>query len=551
MLSLIVGCTVQHKPAAQPAVEQKVSPFSQATFAARESEEVKACTFMNGREAGLNSILEIVGGGVACFDYDGDGNVDLLFAGGGIIHATEKKIDGINCQLLRGGPDWKFTNDTVKSHLDTTRIYSHGATVADYDQDGFEDVLVYGYGGVVLLHNQGDGTFHESTLADGLENAGWITAATWIDLNSDHDLDLYFGSYVDWDVDKNQVCRDRSGEPDVCSPNAFNGSRNSVFLSNGDSSFQLRVDMVQADQPSKTLGVVAAEFHHGQGVGLYVANDLIANFLFSQRGDRFEEHGFASGVALDDEGVANGSMGLALLDFNLDRQFDLFVTNFEHEKMALYVNSGMDLFQYVSRKAGLNRADLKRVGFGVVAADFDGDADEDIVFTSGHVHYHPDTGDMQSLPVYLQNEAGQSLTTCVPSGSFFSDPTVGRGLAAADLDNDGDLDLVGTSLFGPPSLVENMQVPDKNWLTVQLVGTIASRTPIGATVELTVGTRVMARQLYGGGSYLSHSQSRLHFAWPADSTASDVILDVHWPDRTTTESISVTSGQNVVVIQRR
>ena len=549
ILSLIVGCRSENKPVSQPESQPKNAPLSHANFSTRECDAVHACTFKNGREAGLNSILEIVGGGVGCIDYDCDGYVDLLFAGGGTINATEKRIDGVNCQLLRGGADWGFSNISVDVHLDTTRLYSHGITAADFDQDGFEDVLIYGYGGVVLLRNQGDGTFRESSIVDGLAKAGWVTAATWIDLNGDYDLDLYFGSYVDWDIDKNQVCRDRKGQPDVCSPNAFKGSRNTVFLSNGDGTFQLSADTVQTDQPSKTLGVVAAEFHRGQGVGLYVANDLIANFLFSRRGERYEEHAFASGVAVDDEGVANGSMGLALLDFNLDRQFDLFVTNFEHEKMGLYINAGVDLFHYESRKAGLNRADLKRVGFGVVAADFDGDADEDIVFTSGHVNYHPDSGDMRSLPAYLQNEAGKTFTTCAPSGSFFSDPTVGRGLATADLDNDGDLDLVGTSLFGPPSLVENMHLPGKHWLTVQLIGTIASRTPIGSTVELTVGTRVMARQLYGGGSYLSHSQSRLHFAWPVESTAGDVVLDVHWPDGSTTDSLSVKPGQNIVVIQ--
>lgn len=552
LMILFLGCGVASKPKPQQPVGQtKNAPLSHSQFFKRECEAVKACEFRNGREAGLNSILEIVGGGVGCIDYDNDGHVDLLIAGGGSLDASAKSVGGVNCQLLRGGGDWGFSNVSLEARVDTTRIYSHGSTAADYDQDGFEDVLVYGYGGVVLLRNQGDGTFHELSMLGGVASARWVTAATWIDLNGDHDLDLYLGSYVDWDFDKNQVCRDRNGEPDVCSPNAFGGSQNKVLLSNGDGVFQLRTEMVQADQPSKTLGVVAAEFRRGQGVGLYVANDLIANFLFSRRGERYVEHAFASGVAVDDEGVANGSMGLALLDFNLDRQFDLFVTNFENEKMGLYLNAGEDLFHYASRKVGLNRADLKRVGFGVVAADFDGDGDEDIVFTSGHVHYHPDIGDMQSLPVYLQNEAGQSLTSCVPSGTYFSDPTVGRGLATADLDNDGDLDMVGTSLFGPPSLVENLHVADKRWLTVRLIGTAASRTPIGATVELRVGSRSMIRQLYGGGSYLSHSQSRLHFAWPAESTAGDVVLDVHWPDGSTTDSLSVTPGQIIVVIQGR
>lgn len=550
-MGLTLGCGGADKQPPPPLRHMKNAAISHAKFSNRECEAVQACAFTNGRGAGLNSILEIVGGGVACIDYDRDGRVDIMFAGGGTLDVSEKSVRGVNCQLLRGGAEWTFSNVTLDAVVDTTRIYSHGSAAADFDQDGFEDILVYGYGGVVLLRNQGDGTFLESPMLDGLENAGWVTAVAWIDLNGDRDLDLYFGSYVDWDIEKNQVCQDRNGQPDVCSPNAFGGSKNGVFLSNGDGVFQSSSDLVQADQKSKTLGVLAAEFHPGQGAGLYVANDLIANFLFLRRGQRYEELAFASGVAVDDEGVANGSMGLALFDFNLDGRFDLFVTNFENEKMGLYLNAGPDLFHYASRTAGLNRADLKRVGFGVVAADFDGDSDEDIVFNCGHVHYHPDSGDMRSLPVYLQNEAGQSLTTCVPSGSYFADPTVGRGLATADFDNDGDLDMIGTSLFGPPSLVENLHVGGKHWLSVQLIGTSASRTPIGATAELHVGSRTMSRQLYGGGSYLSHSQSRLHFAWPAELTEGDVVLDIRWPDGTTSDSLRYIPGQNIVVIQGR
>lgn len=551
LVSLMLGCGIEDKKPAQPVRQTNDGGLSDATFFKRDCEAVQAFAFTNGRDAGLNSILEIVGGGVGCIDYDRDGHVDLMFAGGGTLNASEKSVRGVNCQLLRGGAKWDFSNVTLDAVVDTSRIYSHGFTAADFDQDGFEDMLIYGYGGVVLLSNQGDGTFLESPMQDGLANAGWVTAAVWVDLNGDCDLDLYLGSYVDWDMDKNQVCLDRNGQLDVCSPNAFGGSRNKVFLSNGDGVFQFRDDMVQADQASKTLGIVAAEFHPGQGVGLYVANDLIANFLFLPKGERFEDQAFASGVAVDDEGVANGSMGLALFDFNLDQKFDLFVTNFENEKMGLYVNAGPDMFHYASRSAGLNRADLKRVGFGVVAADFDGDLDEDIVFNCGHVHYHPDNGEMRSLPVYLQNEAGRTLTTCVPSGAYFTDPTVGRGLATADFDNDGDLDMIGTSLFGPPSLVENLHVAGKHWLAVQLVGTSASRTPIGATAELHVGSRSMIRQLYGGGSYLSHSQSQLHFAWPAELSAGDVVLDVHWPDGTHSSSLKFAPGQNIVVVQGR
>ena len=542
------GCQNQATSTSQPVQAPAHAPVSQSHFASRESDTLALCSFHNGKEAGLNSILEIVGGGVACIDYDSDGNVDLLFAGGGTIDRVGQSISGLHCQLLQGDGHWNFKNRSDQARLDTARIYSHGITASDYDEDGFEDVLAYGYRGVVVLHNQGDGTFLEAPLS-GLANAGWITAAAWLDVNRDQLIDLYLGSYVDWDISKNQVCQSRTGQPDVCSPNAFNGSKNAVFINQGDGTFSIESDAIKTDQPSKTLGVLAAEFSRDQGVGLYVANDLLANFLFTRRGNRFEEHAFASGVAVDDDGVANGSMGIALLDFNLDRKFDLFVTNFENEKMALYLNEGSDVFRYSSRKVGLNRADLKLVAFGTVAADFDSDGDEDIVFASGHVHYHPDQGKMELLPAYLQNEAGKTLSHFKPDCSFFNNPSVGRGLATADIDNDGDLDLVGTHLFGPPSLIENTGRLDKNWLTVQLVGINVPRTPIGTTAELTVGSRVMIRQIYGGGSYLSHSQSRLHFAWPAEQVVDKVDLLLRWPDGAS-QQVQVSPGQNVVLLQQ-
>jgi enediyne biosynthesis protein E4 len=548
LLVLLGGCQSKMTSTVPP-VEILQSTEGHSRFQSRACDLLADCSFHNGREAGLNTILEVIGGGVACIDYDHDGNVDLLFAGGGTIDFVSQKVSGINCQLLQGSGKWNFQNRSIQAGLDTTHFYNNGITAADFDEDGFEDVLVYGYRGVALLHNQGDGTFLEVPTG-GLANAGWVTSAAWIDLNSDQLLDLYLGSYVDWDVSKNQICQSRTEHPDVCSPNAFKGSANSALLNQGDGIFITELDAIKTDQPSKSLGVLAAEFTPSQGVGLYVANDLLANFLFVPNGNRFEERAYSAGVAVDDEGSANGSMGIALLDFNLDRKFDLFVTNFEHEKMGMYLNDGLDLFQYSSRKVGLNRADLKLVAFGTVAADFDCDGDEDIIFTSGHVHYHhPNDGKMELLPAYLQNEEGKTFSHSKPDCAFFNTPSVGRGLATADLDNDGDLDFVATSLLGPPSLVENTGRLDKNWLTVQVVGTNVPRTAIGATAELAVGSRRMVRQLYGGGSYLSHSQSRLHFAWPVDQVVDTVDLLLRWPDGTS-QTLQVPPGQNIVLVQQ-
>jgi hypothetical protein len=520
------------------------------SFADREIVGVEACNFNNGRESGLNSILEIIGGGVACFDYDADGSPDLIFARGGQIDTANRRINGIACTLFKSQTSWRFVDATDKARMDTSDLYTQGLASADFDHDGFGDVLVYGYGGASLLVNRGDGTFSPLSLSAFIDSK-WTTAATWIDINGDKSLDLYLGSYVDWNFDTHQVCPTTAGQPDVCAPTAFKGTTNTVLVNNCDGTFVASASLPNPDHAAKTLGLLAADFGNGQNVGLYVANDLVPNFFYSHSGGRWQEHGFSSGVAVDDQGISNGSMGVALLDFNLDRKFDIFVTNLEHEQMALYSNVDGFLFQHCSRQAGLNRPELAVVGFGTVAGDFDEDGDEDIVFTSGRVHYHPDNGPIEQLPKCLENIQGKRFETVIPDCPYFSLPAVGRGLATCDFDGDGDLDLVATKLFGPPSIIENTSKPDAHWLCVTLVGVRDARTPIGTTVELTAGSHSLVRQLYGGGSYLSQSQQTLSYSWPrAFPEDGHAALRIRWPSGQIQEIAAVSPNRHILVVQQ-
>lgn len=521
---------------------------SMLRFESVELPVLETCRFSSGQEAQLNTILEIVGGGVGCIDYDLDGVSDLFFPGGGTIDASRQQVAGADSKLLRGDLPWQLSDTTAAARLDTRQIYSHGVTSADFDQDGFPDLLVYGYRGILLFHNQGDGTFQEVAGQTDLAQERWTTAAAWVDLDRDGSLDLYLGSYLDWNLEKHQVCPTPAGVADVCSPNAFGGASNIAYLNSSDGTFRFASSLPELPARAKTLGILAAELSAGHGTSVYVANDLVPNFLLGLRNGNYEEHGYTSGVAVDNSGIANGSMGVALLDFNLDRRFDLFVTNFEHEQMALYLNEGDDLFQHASRKAKLNLRGVSAVGFGVVAGDFDGDADEDVVLTAGHVQYHPDSGSMKQLPILLENNGARTFVKLSPECRFFKEPAVGRGLAAADLDNDGDLDLVASRLFGAPALLENVSPTDSNWLRVALVGVSSPRTPIGATAELVSGEHKIVRQLYGGGSYLSQSQQDLHFSWPGSAGAT---LSVRWPDGSTTEPVPVAARRRIVVIQGR
>ncbi|MEO8269595.1 MAG: VCBS repeat-containing protein, partial [Aureliella sp.] len=250
----------------------------------------------------MNSILEIVGGGVSCFDFDGDGNCDLFFGCGGQIDPIQQTVVGSGDRLMKGDGQWGFRDCTNQAHLDTSRLYSHGTSWADWNQDGFNDLLVYGYQGARLWYNLGDGTFAELS-PELFDYKVWTTAAAWVDLNGDQTLDCYLGSYVDWNFGTHRVCENKQGIPDVCSPNAFGGMRHAVFLNQGDGSFLHAPELLVAPEPTKTLSALTAEFSPGQGVGVYVANDLIANSLFLRRDGHFVEQGLLGGVAGDDKGV--------------------------------------------------------------------------------------------------------------------------------------------------------------------------------------------------------------------------------------------------------
>ncbi len=533
-----------------------VAPTPTMAFADRAIDSFRGIEYQNGSHANMVAIIEIVGGGVGCIDFDRDSHIDLFFPGGGELSPNERRVSGVPSHLLRGAVNWSWQEATRESRVVTDKIYSHGVVQVDYDHDGWDDILVYGYGGVVLLRNQGDGTFEDQTQIANLDRALWVTTAAWLDLNGDHHLDLYLGSYVDWTFDKHQTCKAKNGNPDVCSPNAFEGVRNWTFVSQSDGRFEPSTELLTTEQPAKSLGSIAAEFSRGQGVGLYVANDLVPNFYFTPQDGVYVDSGHSAGVAVDDSGVANGSMGVTLLDFNQDQRMDLFVTNFEHEMMGLYLGVDRDLFQHRSRQVGLNHPDMRVVGFGVVANDFDADGDEDVIFTGGHVHYFPDQGQMAQLPVSLQNDSGKSFTKLDLKSALFTEPAVGRGLATADFDRDGDMDLIATHLFGPPRIAENIAGGRSPWLEVNLVGRIGPRSAVGTTVELTApgrGTvpkvgRTWVRQLYSGGSYLSQSQSTLHFAWQG-VVEEEVELVIHWPWRDQPQRLTATANQILTVVE--
>lgn len=485
-------------------------------------------TYRNGQEAGHAAILESLGGGAALFDYDRDGRLDIWLTGGGAID-KQLATTGLPSQLFRAVEDGRFIAVADRAQVDAARFYSHGAYSADYDADGFLDLLVTGYGGLVLWHNQGDGTFVERQGEAGLADDSWSSSAAWADFNGDGTLDLYVAHYVNWSAKNHPLCElPRTGKREVCAPRAFSGLPDSLYLGRGDGTFADASRQAVASQPGKGLGVVAADVDSDGDVDVYVGNDTVENFLFVNDGRAgFEEVGLVAGVAVNHLGVPDGSMGVDVGDFNLDGRPDLWVANYEDEAFALYRNEGQGQFLHVSQSSGITALGGLFVGFGTALADFDRDGDEDIVAENGHISLYPNVAPRRQTPLLLENRAGRFVRARFAAGDYFETPFEGRGVAVGDLDRDGDLDYVGAHLNEPAALMINETPPVGPWIGVRLIGRRSNRDAIGArlTLETSVGPRM--RWVKGGGSYLSQSDYGVHWGVPADAEVRQ--LTIAWP----------------------
>jgi enediyne biosynthesis protein E4 len=505
-------------------------------------------SYANGEASNRYTILETLGGGVGVLDFDADGAADLFLPGGGGI-ATTDEISGRQSVLYRNETEWKFRDVTVLAGLSRADIYTHGVAICDYDQDGFRDILVTGYGPLQFYRNQGDGTFGDVAEEAGLGSKTWGTSAAFADVTGDGHPDLYVCNYVNWSFENDPVCQASHGRNrDACSPRRFEPLPDSLFISLGDGTFLESSASQGLSQEGKGLGVVIADLDLDDDLDVYVANDTVPNFLYRNDAGYLTEQGLASGSALNAMGTPDGSMGVSLGDFNADGLPDLWVANFERENFALYRNEGRLQFQPVSLSMGVARIGSQYVGWGTAFIDFDLDGDEDLVVTNGHVNRHPARNNVRQLPLMLENYQGVRFNNVAEAvGTYFSDPHRGRGLAAVDIDRDGDTDLVVTHLNEPVELLENQSKRAGNWLQVRLVGTRSSRIPVGARVTIVLSdSRALTRQLYVGGSYLSSSDDVLNLSAGSDEY---VDLHIHWPDGNEQTLLNVAVDQQITVIQ--
>jgi tetratricopeptide (TPR) repeat protein len=516
--------------------ERAGSPASVSVPIFRDDAQTAGLDFVYDNDpTALCRLPETMMGGVGLLDYDGDGWLDIYAVQGGRLAAHPAKQVQRD-RLYRNRRDGTFEDVTVSAGLHSLAGgYGHGVAVGDFDNDGWPDLFITRWRSYALYRNRGNGTFEDVTEAAGLAgNRDWPTSAAFADFDGDGDLDLYVCHYTDWDQDHSPPCPhpSRPGKNTYCHPRTFSAIHDHSFRND----IGLFVDMSDqsgvsaADRDGRGLGVLAADLDDDGRIDLYVANDMSANFLFrNQGGFSFQETAAESGVAADAGGSYLAGMGIACGDLDGDGRMDLAVTNFYGESTTFYLNLGAG--QFIDRTAAIGLAAPTRylLGFGIAFFDANNDGRLDLAIANGHVNdIRPDAPYAMPARLLLGGDGGRLIDVSTRAGAPWQVPRLGRGLAVGDFDNDGRLDLVIVAEGDRLAFFHN-QGPAGHFVTIRLEGLPgrSNRDAVGAKVTVTCEGRRQVAQRYGGGSFLSASDPRLHFGVGESNRIDEV--EVRWP----------------------
>ena len=506
-------------------------------------------TFLNQIEAGRRLMPEATGGAGGWVDYDGDGRPDLFFPQGGDPAPPEVGPQPSDV-LLRNGADGQFRDVSVQAGV-SDRAFGHGVTAGDFDGDGFDDLYVGNVGEDVLLQNLGDGTYRPVPAESGIANPAWASSGAFGDLNGDGHLDLFVCNYVDYDPRYPVLCKNEDGDPATCHPAGVGPYPNVCFISNGDGTFTERLLDLGLDGPgSKSLGVVVADVTGDGRLDVFVANDTTANHLFRAGEDgRFSEEGGMVGLAGSGLGQYQASMGVAFGDYDRNGWFDFYVTHFADDSNTLYRGIGEAGFSDATRGEGLHEPTLPLLGFGTVMADFNTDGRADLFVANGHIDDWRDRfGDEYQMRAQLFRYDGRRWHECVHgAGDYFEKLRLGRAVATADFDRDGDTDLIVVNQNDPAALLENTSERG-HWLRIRPLGIKATRTPVGVLVEVQQGEDRQVAQLAGGTSYCSAHELVLEFGLGDSAEPCEVTL--RWPGGAVQTLTAVSVDQHLTVVER-
>lgn len=487
----------------------------------------------DGGEGKHRYIVESVASGLATFDFNNDGLIDILFLNGAPLPGSDRKASEIGNALYRNDGDWKFTDVTPDSGLND-QAYHLGVCIGDYDNDGFQDIFLSNFGPDILYHNNGDGTFTDVTEKAGVANGQHVGAgASFLDMDQDGDLDLFIANYCDFTIEKHKDRR-INGHPAYSGPAIYGSTADTLLRNNGDGTF---TDVSKASgiavKKGTGMGMVCADYDNDGDTDIIVGNDAKANFVWQNDGKgNFSEVGLLTGLAYDRNGIGLGTMGVDCADMDNDGLLDFYMTSYEQQWTTFYRNDDAGFFTDVTHTTGAGMGTYHEVTWGIGMPDLNHDGHRDVFIACGHlqdnIHLWNDTTTFEAQNRVIMNQGnGKFRDVTLEAGSGMTPKLSSRGAAFDDLDNDGDIDVVVLNTRQMPTLLRNDLSSDQHWIQINLKGAQSNKFGIGAKVKVYAGDQTFVDEVHSGRGYQSHYGTRLHFGLGAQDSIQQI--EVHWP----------------------